>query len=61
MRPLHLEARRVAERFTSERLDRVGELAAAVAANRELREAAIDWIEHHTDRKLHTRELLETT
>jgi hypothetical protein len=26
-----------------------------------LREAALDWIEHHTERRLHTRTLLETT
>lgn len=60
MRPMHGEARRMAERFTAERLDRLGELAASSTANGELREAAIDWIEYHTDRKLHTRELLET-
>lgn len=60
MRPLHEEARHMAERFTSERLDKLGESSGSAAARRELREAAIDWIEHHSDRKLHTRELLET-
>jgi hypothetical protein len=27
----------------------------------ELREAALSWIEHHVERRLMTRELLETT
>ena len=61
MRALHVEARRLAERFTGERLDRMESAKGLGAAVKELREAALNWIEHHTDRKLKTRELLETT
>jgi hypothetical protein len=28
---------------------------------KELREAALDWIAHHVERRLQTREFLETT
>jgi len=34
--------------------------AGLTTAARELREAALDWIEHHIDRRLNTRALLET-
>jgi len=61
MKPLHLEARLLAERFTGERLDRIESAQALGTALRELREAALNWIEHHSDRKLKTRVLLETT
>jgi hypothetical protein len=61
MKPLHLEARRLAERFTSERLDRIEGLKDSSKTLTELREAALNWIEHHSDRKLKARELLETT
>jgi len=61
MRPLHLAARQIAERFAGERLDRITDLAAQKAAVHELREAALNWIEHHTERKLGARVLLETT
>jgi DNA repair protein RecO (recombination protein O) len=61
MRPLHLAARQIAERFTGERLDRITDLATQKAAVQELREAALNWIEHHTERKLGARVLLETT
>jgi len=60
MKPLHLEARNLAERFTSERLDRIEFEAALHAGARELREAALSWIEHHSERRLATRALLET-
>jgi DNA repair protein RecO (recombination protein O) len=60
MRPIHLAARRLAERFAGERLDRIEAEAGLTAAARELREAALDWIEHHVDRRLNTRPLLET-
>jgi DNA repair protein RecO (recombination protein O) len=59
MKPLHLEARQLAERFTSERLDRIDGLASSSKSLTELRDAALDWIEHNGDRKLKTRELLE--
>jgi DNA repair protein RecO (recombination protein O) len=61
MKPLHLEARQLAERFTSERLDRIEDLRGSSKTLTELREAALNWIEHHSDRKLKARELLETT
>src|SRR5256714_9151335 len=61
MRLLHAAARELAERFAGERLDRFqGSLEIKVPV-RELREAALNWIEHHSDRKLKTRSLLETT
>ena len=61
MRPLHVAARTLAERFTGERLDRIERNAGVASAGTELREAGLDWIEHHTDRRLSTRALLETT
>jgi len=61
MKPLHAEARRLAERFTGERLDRIAFDKSMQAAVRELREASLTWIEHHLERRLMTRELLETT
>jgi DNA repair protein RecO (recombination protein O) len=61
MKPLHLEARQLAERFTNERLDRIEGLKDSSKTLTELREAALNWIEHNSDRKLKTRELLETT
>jgi hypothetical protein len=61
MKPLHLEARQLAERFAGERLDRIENAQGIGAALKELREAALNWIEHNSDRKLRTREFLETT
>ena len=61
MQPLHLEARDLAERFTGERLDRMTYEKSMQTNCRELREAALAWIEHHVERRLATRELLETT
>jgi DNA repair protein RecO (recombination protein O) len=61
MKPLHLEARQLAERFTSERLDRMETIDSSSKTLTELREASLNWIEHHSDRKLRARELLETT
>jgi DNA repair protein RecO (recombination protein O) len=61
MKALHLEARQLAEQFTGERLDRIENAPGMGAALRELREAALNWIEYSSDRKLRTRELLETT
>jgi len=61
MKALHLEARQLAERFTGERLDHIEDTQSLATALRELREAALNWIEHNSDRKLKTRELLETT
>jgi DNA repair protein RecO (recombination protein O) len=61
MKPLHIEARNLAERFAGERLDRIEYQKPMQANARELREAALDWIEHHIERRLMTRELLEST
>ena len=61
MKALHLETRQLAERFTGERLDRIENTQGLGAAVKELCEAALNWIEHNSDRKLKTRELLETT
>lgn len=58
MKPVGPEARALAERFASERLDKLEEIPETPAA--ELREAALSWIEHHTERKLAVRDLLET-
>jgi DNA repair protein RecO (recombination protein O) len=61
MRALHAEARQLAERFSSERLDRIEIEKSLQPGARELREASLAWIEHHAERCLMTRELLETT
>jgi len=61
MKPLHLEARQLAERFAGERLDQMETRKSSSIALSELREGALNWIEHHSDRKLKTRTLLETT
>jgi len=61
MKPLHLKARMLAERFAGERLDRIEYGKSLQPDARELREAALAWIEHHLERRLKTRELLETT
>ena len=61
MKALHLEARVLAERFTSERLDHIEYEKSMQPSIRELREAGLDWIEHHIERRLMTREFLETT
>jgi len=60
MRPLHAAARQLAERFATERLDRITNIASGDVSATELREAAFNWIEHHSERKLNTRELLQT-
>jgi recombinational DNA repair protein (RecF pathway) len=59
MLAMQYPARELAERFTGERLDRIAFSAQLKPAMRELREAALGWIEHHTERKLSTRQLLE--
>jgi DNA repair protein RecO (recombination protein O) len=60
MKPLHRVGRELGERFASERLDRIAGAAELHVPAAELREAALNWIEHHTDRKLKTRALLES-
>src|SRR5216683_2244823 len=61
MKPLHVEARNLAEHFAGERLDRIEYEKSMQPGARELREAGLAWIEHHIERRLATRELLETT
>src|SRR3989454_927434 len=60
MKSLQLGARNLAERFTGERLDRIALEKPMQESARELREASLAWIEHHTERRLASRELLET-
>lgn len=61
MRSLQKEGRRLAERFTGERLDNLENWANLERPASELREAALSWIEQHTEKQLNTRKLLETT
>src|SRR6266481_193052 len=60
MKPLHFEARNLAELFAGERLDRIAYEKSMQASARELREAALSWIELHVEGRLMTRALLET-
>jgi DNA repair protein RecO (recombination protein O) len=60
MKPVSREARELAEVFAKQRLDQFDEALAALPGMKELREAGLSWIEHHTERKLATRTLLET-
>lgn len=61
MKALQAEARQIAERFAGQSLERIEAGSTSSNALAALREAALNWIEHHSDRKLKTRELLETT
>jgi DNA repair protein RecO (recombination protein O) len=61
MKPLHLEARLLAERFTGERLDRITFEESIQGSTQELQEASLTWIEHNIERRLATRKLLEST
>ena len=61
MRPLQGEGRQMAERFAGERLDKLENWASLERPASELREAALSWIEQHTEKQLNTRKLLETT
>jgi hypothetical protein len=58
---LQLEGRKLAERFAGEKLDKIEFLPALKQPAAELREASLNWIEHHTEKQLTTRRLLETT
>lgn len=60
MKPVSYEARELAEVYAKQRLDLLDDKLAALPGVKELREAGLNWIEHHTERKLGTRELLET-
>jgi DNA repair protein RecO (recombination protein O) len=61
MKSMRRESRELAERFASERLDQMTFDSAVTDSFKELREAALAWIEHHIEKKLATRELLETS
>jgi DNA repair protein RecO (recombination protein O) len=61
MKPVSAAARELAERFTRTSLDKLELGPEFDQPIRELREAGFNWIEHHAERKLRTRELLETT
>lgn len=60
MRPFGRQAGELAQMFSTAKLDQLelaGDWAKAVT---EVREAAFSWIEFHTERRLQTREFLET-
>ncbi|MGB7495588.1 MAG: DNA repair protein RecO [Candidatus Acidiferrum sp.] len=59
MMPVSREGRDLAEVFAKQRLDQFEDALATLPGMKELREAALNWIEHHTERKLATRALLE--
>jgi DNA repair protein RecO (recombination protein O) len=60
MKPVGLEARELAEVFARQRLDNLDVALGTLPGANELREAGLNWIEHHTERKIATRALLET-
>lgn len=60
MRALDAEGRRLAETFAAESLDRLEISPNLESPMGELREAALNWIEHHTEKSLVTRKLLES-
>jgi DNA repair protein RecO (recombination protein O) len=61
MRPLGKRVRKLAEVFAGKKLDQIEVGDHSAKALGELREAALNWIEFHTERHLQTREFLETT
>jgi len=61
MRPAGKSGREIAGLFASKRLTEIEVSADLVKPTNELREALLDWIEHHVERRLQTREFLETT
>lgn len=60
MRALPAEARHLAEQFAAARVDRLDSHGHLPSAAEPLREAALGWLEHHLDRRLGTREFLES-
>src|SRR5438270_770817 len=60
MRPLRADSRQLAEIFTRTSLEKIESSESLAATTKELREAALNWIEHHTERRLATRTMLET-
>jgi DNA repair protein RecO (recombination protein O) len=59
MKPVSHEARELAEVFAKQGLDQLDEGLTALRGMQELRDAGLNWIEHHTERRLATRALLE--
>lgn len=59
MKPMSYEARALAEIFAKQRLDALDEKLTTLPGVKELREVGLGWIEHHAERKLNTRALLE--
>src|SRR2546427_1001207 len=55
MKPLHREARDLAERFAAESLDRIAPEESMLGSAMEIREASLSWMEHHSERRLSTR------
>jgi hypothetical protein len=51
----------LAEAFAGKKLDQIEIAGDGMKAVTELREAALSWIEFHMERRLNTREFLETT
>ena len=60
MRPLRSDGRQLAEMFTKTSLDKIESRNSVAPGVKELREAALNWIEYHTERRLTTRTMLET-
>jgi DNA repair protein RecO (recombination protein O) len=59
MKPLGVVARKLAGQFINIGLDKLQAADAPANGVAELREASLDWIEHHTEHALVTRKLLE--
>lgn len=57
---LGVGGRQLSERFARESLSDLAEASIPADSINDLREASLSWIEQHTERKLRTRELLET-
>src|SRR6266478_6315948 len=61
MRPLSKRGRELAGVFAGKKLDQIELAGDLTKPLNELREVALSWIEFHTERRLQTREFLETT
>ena len=59
MKSLSHEGRELGEVFAKQRLDQLDEALTTLPGVKELRDAGLNWVEHHTERKLNTRALLE--
>lgn len=61
MRPLGKRGREIANFFQCSRLEQIELSDDALQPMQQLREACLDWIEFHVERRLQTREFLEKT